>query len=69
MVGTSLQAVTRNPLADPHLLGISAGGTFGDETAATLGSPVARFRFSVFVIGALIIGGIFFVWLLRCKIG
>ncbi|WP_282096485.1 FecCD family ABC transporter permease [Epibacterium ulvae] len=28
-VGASLQAVTRNPLADPHLLGISAGGAFG----------------------------------------
>ena len=29
MVGASLQAVTRNPLADPHLLGISAGGALG----------------------------------------
>lgn len=29
IVGSSLQAVTRNPLADPHLLGISAGGAFG----------------------------------------
>ncbi|WP_224823808.1 iron ABC transporter permease [Cognatishimia sp. MH4019] len=29
MVGASLQAVTRNPLADPHLLGISAGSAFG----------------------------------------
>jgi iron complex transport system permease protein len=29
MVGASLQAVTRNPLVDPHLLGISSGGAFG----------------------------------------
>ena len=29
LVGASLQAVTRNPLADPHLLGISSGGAFG----------------------------------------
>ncbi len=29
IVGTSLQAVTRNPLADPHLLGISSGSAFG----------------------------------------
>ena len=29
VVGASLQAVTHNPLADPHLLGISAGGAFG----------------------------------------
>lgn len=29
MVGAMLQAVTRNPLADPHLLGISSGAAFG----------------------------------------
>ncbi len=29
MVGTALQAITRNPLADPHLLGISSGAAFG----------------------------------------
>lgn len=29
VVGAALQAVTRNPLADPHLLGISSGGAFG----------------------------------------
>ena len=30
--------------------------TLGDETAATLGIPVARFRLTVFVVGALITG-------------
>ena len=29
IVGASLQEVTRNMLADPHLLGISSGGAFG----------------------------------------
>jgi iron complex transport system permease protein len=29
LVGAALQLVTRNPLADPHLLGISSGGAFG----------------------------------------
>ena len=29
LVGTALQAVTRNPLADPHLMGISSGAAFG----------------------------------------
>ena len=29
VVGASLQAVTRNHLVDPHLLGISSGGAFG----------------------------------------
>ncbi|MCF3640514.1 iron ABC transporter permease [Rhizobium sp. TRM95111] len=28
-VGAVLQPVTRNPLADPHLLGVSSGGAFG----------------------------------------
>lgn len=29
LVGAALQSVTRNPLADPHLLGISSGAAFG----------------------------------------
>lgn len=29
LVGAALQSVTRNPLADPHLLGISSGGALG----------------------------------------
>ena len=29
LVGARLQALTRNQLADPHLLGISSGGAFG----------------------------------------
>ncbi|KJZ18564.1 ABC transporter permease [Loktanella sp. S4079] len=33
VVGATLQSATRNPLADPHLLGISSGGAFGAITA------------------------------------
>lgn len=29
IVGATLQSVTRNPLSDPHLLGISSGAAFG----------------------------------------
>lgn len=29
LVGSALQAVTRNPLADPHLLGVSSGAALG----------------------------------------
>ena len=42
IVGASLQAVTRNPLADPHLLGISSGGAFG-AILALLHTGVSRF--------------------------
>lgn len=51
MVGTALQAVTRNPLADPHLLGVSSGAAFGavivvlylGEFAGLLSLPLAAF--------------------------
>ncbi len=33
LVGAALQSVTRNPLADPHLLDISSGGAFGSIAA------------------------------------
>lgn len=33
VVGASLQAITRNPLADPHLLGISSGAAAGAVVA------------------------------------
>ncbi len=29
LIGAVLQAVTRNPLADPHLLGVTSGATLG----------------------------------------
>jgi len=29
VIGATLQAITRNPLADPHLMGISSGAAFG----------------------------------------
>nr|WP_319513907.1 iron chelate uptake ABC transporter family permease subunit [uncultured Cohaesibacter sp.] len=49
MVGASLQAVTRNPLADPHLMGISAKGVVEAILA---------------LLHAGLIGGLFFIWLL-----
>ncbi|WP_374415614.1 FecCD family ABC transporter permease [Ectopseudomonas oleovorans] len=51
LVGTALQAVTRNLLADPHLLGVSSGAAFGavlvvlylGEFAGLLSLPLAAF--------------------------
>ncbi len=51
LVGTVLQAVTRNPLTDPHLLGVSSGAAFGavivvlylGEFAGLLSLPLAAF--------------------------
>lgn len=51
LVGSALQAVTRNPLADPHLLGVSSGAALGavvvvlylGEFIGLLSLPVAAF--------------------------
>jgi iron complex transport system permease protein len=56
LVGTALQAVTRNPLADPHLLGVSSGAALGavivvlylGEFIGLLSLPLAAF------VGALV---------------
>jgi iron complex transport system permease protein len=37
LVGGALQALFRNPLADPFVLGVSGGGAFGASIAITLG--------------------------------
>ncbi|WP_431677062.1 FecCD family ABC transporter permease [Kitasatospora sp. KL5] len=38
LVGTAVQALVRNPLADPYLLGISSGATLGAVAATVLGA-------------------------------
>jgi len=39
LAGAGLQTLFRNPLAEPYLLGISAGGALGATLAAALGLP------------------------------
>lgn len=41
VVGTVMQAVVRNPLADPYLLGVSAGAALGAVIVLVLGSSAA----------------------------
>ncbi|MEV4743185.1 iron ABC transporter permease [Streptomyces sp. NPDC049555] len=38
LVGTAVQALVRNPLADPYLLGISSGASLGAVAALVLGA-------------------------------
>jgi len=71
VAGTIMQAVTRNPLADPSILGVSSGASFGVVTAVfflglTAPSQFIWFAFGgalaasvlVFVIGASGQGGV-----------
>ncbi|EFO29044.1 iron chelate uptake ABC transporter, FeCT family, permease protein [Roseibium sp. TrichSKD4] len=60
VVGAALQAVTRNPLADPHLLGISSGGAFGAilallHTGLFLGLLTVPFMAFVGALGATLL--------------
>lgn len=63
VVGAVLQAVTRNPLADPHLLGVSSGGALGAilallHTGLVFGLitvPLFAFAGSLLATGAVIL--------------
>ncbi len=51
--GALLQAVARNPLAEPGLLGVSAGSAFAVALALLLGASAATLRVGVAQLGAL----------------
>lgn len=52
--GVLLQAVTRNPLAEPGLLGVSAGSSFAVVLAINLGATAATVHLGVAMLGALV---------------
>lgn len=52
--GALLQAVTRNPLAEPGMLGVSAGASFAVVVAINLGASAATLNMGVATLGALI---------------
>lgn len=54
VAGALLQAVARNPLAEPGLLGVSAGAAFAVALALVLGASTATLRISVAQLGALV---------------
>ncbi len=54
IAGALLQAVSRNPLAEPGLLGVSAGAAFAVALALVLGASAATLRISVAQLGALV---------------
>lgn len=54
VAGALLQAVSRNPLAEPGLLGVSAGAAFAVALALVLGASAATLRISVAQLGALV---------------
>lgn len=55
VAGTIMQAVTRNPLADPSILGVSAGASFGVVTAVFFLGLTAPYQFVWFAFGGALI--------------
>lgn len=54
IVGTVMQAVVRNPLADPYVLGVSSGAGFGAVLAfLVLGASGGAVRYGASFLGAL----------------
>lgn len=64
VTGGALQALFRNPLADPFMLGVSGGGALGASFAIALGWT-ARFFTIPFVFVAAFAGAMLAVWLVR----
>jgi len=54
VAGALLQAVSRNPLAEPGLLGVSAGAAFAVALTLVMGASAATLRISVAQLGALL---------------
>lgn len=64
LAGVVMQAITRNPLADPYLLGLSSGASLGAVAVLLLGSslllPFAAFLGAVIALAAtLVLAGAF----------
>jgi iron complex transport system permease protein len=54
VAGAIMQAITRNPLADPSILGVSSGASFAIVTAVYYGGLTATYQFMPFAFaGAL----------------
>ena len=51
--GLLLQSITRNPLAEPGLLGVSAGSALGMVLAINMGASIAEYGFLLATVGAL----------------
>jgi iron complex transport system permease protein len=66
--GCALQALTRNPLADPFVLGVSGGSALGATVALALGLSALAFR-GVSAVSLFALGGAFGATMLVMAVG
>jgi len=57
-VGAAFQALLRNPLAEPYILGVSGGAAFGATTAIALGLGTATILGAALIPAAAFVGGV-----------
>ncbi|MCG8348064.1 MAG: iron ABC transporter permease [Chloroflexales bacterium] len=53
--GTALQAMVRNPLADPYIFGVSSGASVGAVAVLTLGAATGSLSLSVAAFGGALV--------------
>ena len=58
VVGASFQALLRNPLAEPYVLGVSGGAALGATIAIALGAATVTFLGAALVPAAALVGGL-----------
>ena len=58
IVGAAFQALLRNPLAEPYILGVSGGAAFGATAAIALGAGTATLLGAAVVPAAALLGGL-----------
>ena len=58
VAGCCLQGVFKNPMADSHILGVSAGAGFGAAACIALGFGGAGFGLSAFGLGSVALGAL-----------
>lgn len=56
LAGGQMQSVLRNPLADPHILGVSAGAALGAALATMMGGMMGGTLFNITIAGAAFVG-------------
>lgn len=57
-VGAAFQALLRNPLAEPYILGVSGGAALGATTAIALGLGAATVAGAALIPAAALVGGL-----------
>lgn len=56
LAGSQMQSILRNPLADPHILGVSAGSALGAATATLCGNMSGGIASTLSIAGAAFMG-------------